>query len=197
MNSLPRWLISITDMPEPCQSSISAAPRASTSSGRTAGPALKLKTRVSGLLPILLLLFLLRDALHARELGALVEVDQAHPLSRAPHLADLLYARPDQDASGRDQHDLVLVAYQHRADDLAVALARLDRDHALRPAAVARVLGDRRPLAEAVLGRSQHRLALAVGDQHRDRPLAFADLHAAHAARLAAHRPHVALLEAH
>src|SRR5213592_3649334 len=39
MNSLPRWLISITDMPEPCQSSISEAAFSSTSSGRTAGPA--------------------------------------------------------------------------------------------------------------------------------------------------------------
>src|SRR3989442_907125 len=58
MNSLPRWLISITDMPEPCQSSISEAACASTSSGRTAGPALKLKTRVTGLLPIFLVLFL-------------------------------------------------------------------------------------------------------------------------------------------
>src|SRR5437879_3954413 len=97
MNSFPRWLISITDMPEPCQSSISAAACASTSSGRTAGPALKLKTRVAGLLPIRLpvpfVLFLLRDALHSGELGAFVQVDQAHPLSRAPHLADLLHAR--------------------------------------------------------------------------------------------------------
>src|SRR5712692_2520215 len=56
MNSLPRWLISITDMPDPCQSSISAAACASTSSGRTAGPALKLKIRVAGLLPILFVL---------------------------------------------------------------------------------------------------------------------------------------------
>src|SRR5213592_1869076 len=88
MNSLPRWLISITDMPDPCQSSISEAAFSSTSSGRTAGPALKLKTRVSGLLPILLVLFLLGDALHARELGALVEIDQAHPLSRAPHRSE-------------------------------------------------------------------------------------------------------------
>src|SRR5467141_3984776 len=62
MNSLPRWLISITDMPEPCQSSISAAACASTSSGRTAGPALKLKTRVTGLLPIFFVL-LLHEAL--------------------------------------------------------------------------------------------------------------------------------------
>ena len=45
MNSLPRWLISITDMPLPCQSSISAAAWRITGSGRTAGPALKLMTR--------------------------------------------------------------------------------------------------------------------------------------------------------
>src|SRR2546423_509240 len=140
MNSLPRWLISITDMPDPCQSSISAAPRASTSSGRTAGPALKLNTRVSGLLPILLVLFLLGDALDAGELGAFVEVDQAHALRRTPHLADLLHARAYEHAARGDEHDLVLVAHEHRADDLAVALGRLDRDHPLRAAAVTRVV---------------------------------------------------------
>src|SRR5471032_3357857 len=42
MNSGPRWLISMTDMPLPCQSSISAAACASTSFGSTAGPAEKL-----------------------------------------------------------------------------------------------------------------------------------------------------------
>ncbi len=46
MNSLPRWLISITDMPLPCQSSISPAAVRRTSSGSTAGPALKLKIRM-------------------------------------------------------------------------------------------------------------------------------------------------------
>ncbi len=46
MYSLPRWLISITDMPLPCQSSISSAACRSTGSGSAAGPALKLKTRV-------------------------------------------------------------------------------------------------------------------------------------------------------
>src|SRR5712691_6020873 len=96
MNSLPRWLISITDSPAPCQSSISAAACASTSSGRTAGPALKLKIRVAGLLPILFVLFALGDALDAGELGAFVQVDEPHPLSRAPHIADLLHARAYQ-----------------------------------------------------------------------------------------------------
>src|SRR3954469_7521063 len=43
MNSLPRWLISITDMPVPRQSSISSPARAMTSAGSMAGPALKLK----------------------------------------------------------------------------------------------------------------------------------------------------------
>src|SRR5450631_3380993 len=50
MNSGPRWLISITPMPEPCQSSISAAAWRSTGSGRAAGPAEKLNTRAT-LLP--------------------------------------------------------------------------------------------------------------------------------------------------
>src|SRR5437763_7492620 len=49
MNSLPRWLISITDMPLPCQSSISAAAVRRTDSGRTAGPGLKLKMRIGSL----------------------------------------------------------------------------------------------------------------------------------------------------
>src|SRR5882762_8822262 len=131
MNSLPRWLISITDMPDPCQSSISAAACSSTSSGRTAGPALKLKTRVSGLLPILLVLFLLRDALDARELGAFVQIDQAHALRRTAHFADLLDAGADQYTAGGDQHDLVLVAHQHRTDDLAVAVLVGDEDEVM------------------------------------------------------------------
>src|SRR5512147_2263093 len=46
MNSGPRWLISITDMPLPRQSSISSAACRSTLSGSAAGPALKLKARV-------------------------------------------------------------------------------------------------------------------------------------------------------
>src|SRR4051812_10996124 len=45
MNSLPRWLISMIDMPVPRQSSISSPARASTSAGSIAGPALKLKIR--------------------------------------------------------------------------------------------------------------------------------------------------------
>ena len=100
----------------------------------------------------------LLDALEAGELLALVERDQGHALGGAALLADLRHRGADQHAAGGDQHHLVVVVDQHRADQRAVALGSLDRDHALAAAAVARVLGDRRALAEAVLGRRQHRL---------------------------------------
>src|SRR5262249_39770699 len=111
-------------MPEPCQSSISAAACDSTSSGRAAGPALKLKILFTGRLPLVsacmsvsailrdrtafghlsvrITLGRLGDLLHARELGALVEVDQHHALGRATHLADLVDARADEHAARRD-----------------------------------------------------------------------------------------------
>jgi hypothetical protein len=45
MNSLPRCDISITDIPEPFQSTISSRARSNTSNGSMAGPALKLYRR--------------------------------------------------------------------------------------------------------------------------------------------------------
>src|SRR5215208_575101 len=45
-NSFERWLISITDIPVPLKSINSACAFSSTSSGRTPGPGLKLKTRL-------------------------------------------------------------------------------------------------------------------------------------------------------
>src|SRR5205814_7238493 len=62
----------------------------------------------------------------------------------------------------RDQHDLVLGVNQSGSDDLAVALALLDRDHALGAAPVARVFDDRRALAVALLGRREHALLLVL-----------------------------------
>ncbi len=80
-------------------------------------------------------------------------------------------ARAHQHAAVGDQHDLVVRPHQRGGDDLAVALALLDRDHSLGAAAVARVLDDRRALAVAVLGGGQHALRLVLGDQHRDHAL--------------------------
>src|SRR5438270_12040779 len=50
MNSLPRWLISITDMPASCQLTSSHFAFSRTSTGIVAGPAPKLKMRAAGLI---------------------------------------------------------------------------------------------------------------------------------------------------
>src|SRR5690242_6215141 len=50
MNSRPRWLISITDMPALCQLTSSHFAFSSTSTGMVAGPAPKLKMRAAGLM---------------------------------------------------------------------------------------------------------------------------------------------------
>src|SRR5262245_36186585 len=120
MNSGPRWLISMTHMPEPCQSSISAAAWRSTSSGNTAGPALKLNTLAIGPLPglgtgilavaamairavavvpvaaIAAILDLgLGHRLDGGELRAGIEIDQRDALGGAAHFAHLRHRRAD------------------------------------------------------------------------------------------------------
>src|SRR5688572_28987029 len=239
-NSLPRWLISITDMPASCQLTSSHLAFSSTSTGMVAGPAPKLKMRATGLtlrglaalagfaagrgrpagfflagsaLPRARAFFALvvavavavfaifvvaiEDALQARELLALGQVDERDPLRGTAHLADLVHARADEDAAGGDQHDLILGRNERRGDHLAVPLGGLDRDHALRAAPVARVLGDRRALAVAVLGRREHALALVLGHQERDHLAAFCEVHPADPAGASAHGPHVVLVEPH
>ncbi len=60
-----------------------------------------------------------------------------------------------------------------------------------------RVFGNRRALAVAIFGRSQHRLLFVFRHQQRDDLLAVFQIHAAHATRGAAHRTHVVFVEAH
>src|SRR4051812_42517966 len=226
-NSLPRWLISMTDMPASRQLTSSHLARSSTSTGIAAGPAPKLKMRAAGLMccavaagaaavlaisalsvavlsvavvavaVLAVLVVAVHDRLQPRKLLALVEVDEDHALRRAAHLANLVHARADEDAARGDQHDLVLGRGERGGDDLAVPLRGLDRDHALRAAAVARVFGDRRALAVAILGRGEDALLLILRDEQRDDLAALREVHAAHAAGAPAHRAHVVLVEAH
>src|SRR5207237_1270363 len=124
-NSLPRWLISITDMPASCQLTSSHLAFSSTSTGIVAGPAPKLKMRAAGLMcgaaatavpvamvvaiPVVVvgcavavlavLVVAVHDALQARELLAFREVDERHALRGAAHLANLVHARADEHAS--------------------------------------------------------------------------------------------------
>src|SRR6185437_1821469 len=163
MNSRPRWLISITDMPASRQLTSSHFAFSSTSTGMVAGPAPKLKMRAVGLMGeaaiaaavavavavaigiavavtvavLAVLLVAILDALEAGELLALAQVDERDPLRGAAHLANLVHARADEHSAGGDEHDLVLGRGERSGDHLAVPLARLDRDHALRSAPVA------------------------------------------------------------
>src|ERR1700674_4775637 len=168
-NSLPRWLISITDMPASCQLTSSHFAFSSTSTGMVAGPAPKLKMPAAVLMcacaavavaVFAIVVVTVHDGLKSRKLLARIQVDEGHALRRAAHLADLFHARADQHASRGDQHDLVVRRGECSGDDLAVALGGLDRDHPLGAAAVARVFGDRRALAIAVLGGRKHALRL-------------------------------------
>src|SRR6185503_5754526 len=89
MKWLPRWLISITDMPLPFQSSISDRASSSTGSGNAAGPARKFYTRfviyvpsarrVTRQLPLVVVVAL-DDPFKPRQLLALVEIDQRDAL---------------------------------------------------------------------------------------------------------------------
>src|SRR5690242_13326758 len=136
-NSLPRWLISITDMPASRQLSSSHFAFSSTSAGIVAGPAPKLKMRAAGLMRcrgtfgagsfafggfavlrgfcvvrravavravavFAIVVVAVHDALQARELLALGQVDERHALGGAAHLADLLHARADEHAAVGD-----------------------------------------------------------------------------------------------
>src|SRR6478752_5899296 len=124
MNSLPRWLISITDSPASCQLTSSHLAFSRTSTGIVAGPAPKLKMRAAGLTwsaaaiavclaraaavavsvgmtvaVLAILVVAVEDALQAGEALALAQVDERDTLRRAAHLADLAHARADQHAA--------------------------------------------------------------------------------------------------
>ena len=80
--------------------------------------------------------------------------------------------------------------------EAAALLGELDRLDALGAARGLAVLVDRRALAVAALG-DDEQLLLVARDVHReDRVVLAADVHAAHAGGVAAHRARVVLVEA-
>ena len=125
----------------------------------------------------------------------------------AAHFADFGHAGAHQHALVGDEHDLVICANQRGGYDLAVALALLNGDHALGATAVAGVFRNMGALAVAVFGCRKHagaasRVAawlgaVGFGHQQGDDALAFFQLHAAHAAGVAAHGAHVVFVKAH
>src|SRR5690606_13007287 len=74
------------------------------------------------------------------------QVHQAHALGRAAGAADGLRLEADDLALLGDQQHLLALAHRAGGDQLALAVADLDRADALGRAALARVLGHRRAL---------------------------------------------------
>src|SRR5208283_4227854 len=219
MNALPRWLISMTDMPLACQSTNSSRACAITSVGSAAGPGAKLKTRMAlRAIARLLGLGIRRagfgrlgrrvvgrrgigrrgilgrqslDPLEAGQLIALLEANQPHALGVSTNDRNILDRSSHQGSALTHEHDLVVEAHLQRADHAAVAVGDLQRNDALAAAAVPRVFLERREFSEALLGRGQN--VTLVGDYQRVDPLIVAQANAAHAGRFAAHRPHLVL----
>src|SRR3989338_2014772 len=209
MNSLPRWLISITDMPLPCQSRSSSRARCNTSSGSTAGPALKLnslaiyvvtfnKKSKIGFTQLCFVGF--GNTLHTREMLLLAKINQMHALGVASDYRDFFYTRANECAAAGDEHRLVFRRNDIRPHHPAIARAHLNRDHALTTATVLRIFSEQRALAVAVARRRQYRglgQLVGAGDNECDHRLFGLEREAAHAARGAPHGAHVALGETH
>src|SRR4029078_7303272 len=80
--------------------------------------------------------------------------------------------------------------------DVAVPLRGVHRDDADAAAALRPEVGDRGALAVAVGADGEHFLILGLDHIHADHRVAFAQLDAAHAARVTAHAPHLTGVEA-
>src|SRR5688500_18816370 len=94
------------------------------------------------------LLFIdLDDSFHASQFFTLLEIDEPYALRGTALFAHFGDARADEHTTGRDEHDFVFLGNEPRPDERAVALAALNRNHALRAAAVTRVFRYRRALA--------------------------------------------------
>ncbi len=139
----------------------------------------------------------LHHRLHLDEMRLGVERDQGDALRRPAHFTNLFHPRAHQYTGIGDQHDFIAGAHQAGRHHLAVALRSLDGNHALGTAPMTGVFGDGRALAVAVFRGGEHALGFVFGHQQGNDGLIGFKLHAAHSARLAAHRAHIGLVETH
>ena len=90
-----------------------------------------------------------------------------HALRRAAEPLDVLDRHLDHGSAGRDQHDLIPVANDAGAGEPAARLGELNGLHAHPASPLARVLGDARALAVAVV-RDDEQIGLVACDLGRD-----------------------------
>src|SRR3972149_4615864 len=127
-----RCLISITDMPLPCQSINSACACIMTSVGNIAGPAPKLQARpecnsgtdFNWLFFITVAIF--NYSLKTRQTFAFAQGHQPYTLCITPDHRNLIDRCPDQRTLIADQHDLVILIHGDCTHDLAITFGGLN-----------------------------------------------------------------------
>src|SRR6185436_17512955 len=113
---------------------------------------------------------------------------------RAADAADGVRRHAKDLALLRNQHQLVVVADLRDADNLAIAIARLDIDDADAAARLHAVLVEPGPLAVTLLGHRQDRAA-RLEHFHGDDFVVISELDAANTACRASHRANVGFFE--
>src|SRR5450755_1259149 len=129
------------------------------------------------------------DLLDPRQALPFGEPDQPHALRIAAHNRHLIHGRPDERPGRTDKHQLLPRRHLHGANRRAVAIGRLQGNDPLPAAPVYREILKRRALAEAMFRRRQN--VTLTDDDERNQFLAIAELDAAHASGLAAHRAYL------
>src|SRR5262245_46846553 len=94
-------------------------------------------------------LLCLDDRRERRNLLALAQTHHDHALRRSAEALDVVDRDPDHGAAVRDQHHLVVVPDDARPDEMPAGLGQLHGLHTEAAAALARVVGELRPLAIA------------------------------------------------
>src|SRR5262249_28520129 len=128
---------------------------------------------------------------------AFVEANHAYALGVAAALADFGNACANDLAAVCNDHNLIEFAHQTQFHELAVALRCFERDDALTAAILHAPLVEQRTFAKSVFADREHGLiGVAVDDVHADNVIVAFHENAAHAMRVATHRPHVFDVEA-
>src|SRR3954454_23436921 len=116
-------------------------------------------------------------------------------LRSAAEPLDLVDGHADDGAARRDEHHLVAVADDACPGERPLRFGELNRLHAHAAAALARIIGNARALAVAVLGDDEE-VGIVLRDVDRDHLVVAAHLHPLHARSVAPHRADFLLVEA-
>ena len=92
-----------------------------------------------------------------------VEINQFHPLGHPPLFPHLSHTSSNQNPSGGDEHNLIILSDELRTNQFAVALASLNCIRALRATTMTSVFSHWRAFTKAMLCGGEHCTVLIAG----------------------------------